>query len=207
MTWGLLIAAAYLLGSVPFSYLMVRAIEGSDIRTLGSGNAGATNVMRAAGKGPALLVLFLDVAKGAVPVAAGLRLGAPLRVLGAVAIAAVAGHVFSVFLELRGGKGVATAIGSLGTLAPAALAVSLLLFVVVVAWKRYVSLGSMVAVTAFPFTLVAMALWSGEQAPVEIVVAAGAIAALVIWRHRDNLHRLLAGSENRLGERSEARSA
>jgi glycerol-3-phosphate acyltransferase PlsY len=205
MTDAALVLGAYLLGSISWSYLVVHALTRSDVRTVGSGNAGATNVLRAAGRGPAILVLVLDIAKGAAAVLTVRALGAPPPVVGAAAAAVVLGHVYPVFLRFRGGKGVATTAGALGSLAPLPALLSLGVFVGVVAWKRYVSLGSIVAVASFPIlVLVAGRLaWIAPPSPWMVGCAVG-IAALVVAKHASNLRRLRAGTELRLGERREA---
>ncbi len=200
---GLAIAAsAYLLGSIPFSYLIVKFAKGRDVRTVGSGNAGATNVMRAAGKAAGVVALLLDCGKGVTAVAAARGMGAAPWVVGAAAAAVVAGHVFPVFLGFRGGKGVATAAGALGALEPAVMAACLVLFVLVVAWKRIISLGSMVAASAFPLLLLAGARL-GWLRPLGAwpVAAAFAIVALIVVRHAANIERLRQGIEPRLGDR------
>ena len=143
-------AGAYLLGSVSWSVVIVKLLQGLDVRTMGSGNAGATNVLRAAGKKAGVAVLALDVVKGITAVAVPRALDAPPAVVSGAAVAVVVGHVFPVFFGFRGGKGVATAAGALGTLAPPAMALGLVVFLVVVAWKRYVSLGSIVTAGALP---------------------------------------------------------
>jgi glycerol-3-phosphate acyltransferase PlsY len=197
-----IVLGAYLLGSVSFSYLIVKAKQGMDVRTVGSGNAGATNVLRASGKGPAALVLLLDVAKGIVAVTVARLLEATPPVVGAAAVAVVLGHVFPVFLGFRGGKGVATSAGALGALAPAALFFALLVFVVVVYWKRYVSLGSVTAAALVP-----LLAWTGQRLgwvrheDPWLIAASAAIALIVVIKHRTNLRRLLHGVEPRLGER------
>ena len=150
MTWISLVLVSYLLGAIPFAFLVVRWLSGVDIRQVGSGNVGATNVLRSTGMPTAALVLALDVAKGAAPVVVGQSLGAPPGVLGACALAAVLGHVFPVFLGFRGGKGVATAAGAIGAMSPAPMVAAVLVFGLAVVWKRYVSLGSMLAVGSFP---------------------------------------------------------
>jgi glycerol-3-phosphate acyltransferase PlsY len=200
-----LVVGSYLLGSVSWSTVIVRALRGFDIRTLGSGNAGATNVLRSAGRKPAVFVLLLDLAKGAVAVLTSRALAAPPSVVAGAAFAVVLGHVFPLFFGFRGGKGVATAAGALGALAPLALVLALMLFTGVVAWKRYVSLGSMVTAACFP----ALA-WLGAgldrsalQGP-WLLAASTAIAALVLLKHRGNLRRLLRAAEPRLGERPPA---
>lgn len=199
------LAGSYLLGSVSFSYLIVRMLQGRDVRTVGSGNAGATNVLRTAGKGPGIAALLLDLGKGVTAVLAARALAVPPLVVGGAAAAVVLGHVFPAFLGFRGGKGVATAAGALGALSPPAMALTLAVFVVVVAWKRYVSLGSIAAALAFPFLLLLCRrlgwVGAGER---ELFEAGLAIAALVLFKHRGNLRRLLAGTESRLGERRTA---
>ena len=198
-----LVAAAYLLGSVSFSFLIVKIKEGKDVRTLGSGNAGATNVLRASSLGAAVLTLLLDLAKGVAAVVGTRLLDAPPPVVGGAAFAVVLGHVFPVFLGFRGGKGVATAAGALGALEPLTMLASLAVFIAVVAWKRYVSLGSVLAALVFP-----LLAWAGyrlgwiSDANPSVVAASAAIAALVLYRHRSNLRRLRRGAEPRLGERA-----
>lgn len=205
MTDALLVVAAYLVGSISFSYLIVRLRQGVDVRTRGSGNAGATNVLRVAGPGPAVAALLLDVAKGVAPVLVARRLGADAWIVGATGIAAVLGHVFPLYHGLRGGKGVATAAGALGTLAPVPGLLAIATFALVVTATRYVSLGSITAAALYPFLvgLAARLGWidarPGELAP--LVACTAAIAAVVLWKHRSNVARLRQGTERRLGER------
>lgn len=196
-----LVAGAYLLGSVSFSYLVVKLKEGLDVRSVGSGNAGATNVLRAAGKGPAMLALLLDLIKGVAAVVGARAFEAPPPVVGGAAFAVVLGHVFPVFLNFRGGKGVATSAGALGALEPVAMLATLAVFVVVVLWKRYVSLGSISAALAFPLLVWTghRLGWGGGQGDLWIVAASGAIAGLIVFKHRSNLDRLRRGVEPRLG--------
>jgi len=199
---ALLVVGAYLLGSVSWSTMIVRAVQGLDIRTVGSGNAGASNVLRSAGGKPAAFVLLLDVAKGAAAVLVSRALAAPPAVIAGTAVAVVLGHVYPVFFGFRGGKGVATAAGALGALAPIAMLLGLAVFVAVVCWKRYVSVGSMVTAALLPL-LVGIGEWAG-WAPTGgpwLVAASAVIAALVIGKHRANLRRLARGTEPRLGER------
>ncbi len=196
------VLAAYLIGSIPFSYLIVWLARRTDVRTVGSGNVGATNVLRAAGRLPGALALALDAGKGVATVIAARRLGQPETVVAAAALAVVLGHVFPLFLRFRGGKGVATAAGALGSLSPAALLLSAVVFVALVAWWRYVSLGSVAAVASFPFFLWLHAAIGGQRRPHPAVLAcAAATAALILVKHRGNLARLRAGTERRLGER------
>lgn len=205
--WWILLLAAYLLGSVPFGYLIGREGAGVDVRRVGSGNVGATNVLRIAGKRPALAVLLLDLAKGCLPVLLGRVLGAPTVVLGAVAVVAVVGHVFPVFLGFRGGKGVATAIGAFLPLALLAALGAIGVFGLILAWKRYVSLASVVSAISFPLWVSLLGSTGWLKEPWWPVLVAGtAVATLIVIRHRENLRRIQDGSESRIGERLEVRS-
>ena len=195
-TAAALVGVAYLLGSVSFAVLLVRATTGKDIRTEGSGNAGATNVLRAHGKALGLLVAALDVGKGALAVGLVKLATADSRYAAAAGFAAILGHVFPLFYGFRGGKGVATAVGAFLVLAPWATLVCIALFVLVVAISKYVSLGSVVAMVLLP--PVAGLLF---QAPRPIVMAAAGAAVLIVLKHRENLKRLAAGSERRLGQK------
>jgi len=193
---------AYLLGSIPFGYILVRVFHGQDVRASGSGNIGATNVARSS---PALgaLTLLLDAAKGLLAMAAGSLLAASAGqataksryTLAAIAaVFAVIGHMFPVWLKFRGGKGVATSVGVFLALAPKTLLVALALFVALVAAFRYVSLGSIVAAAALP--MIAYGLHDYHSSP-GIMAATCAIAALIVIKHHDNVRRLLGGTENR----------
>ena len=196
-----LVLGAYLLGSISFSLLIVRYRRGFDLRDHGSGNAGASNVLRLAGKGPAAAALLLDVAKGVAPVQLGRALDAPGAWIGAASVAAVVGHVFPVFHGFRGGKGVATVAGALGSLAllPACLALGV--FSSVLAASRYISLASVAAVAGFPLLLYLCAGAGWTPAPPGwLVASAVVIAALIAFKHRDNFRRLAAGTEHRLGD-------
>jgi glycerol-3-phosphate acyltransferase PlsY len=192
----LVLAGAYLVGSIPFSYLVARAFGVADVRTVGSGNVGATNVMRSAGKGPGIAALVLDALKGAVATMAASRIvpgsewTAPLA-----AVAAVLGHVFPVWLGFRGGKGVATGAGALLPLAPGATGAAAVVFVLTLALTRYVSLSSMVSAAAL-----AVVAFLGNS-PRPVAICAALLALLVIVKHKGNIERLLAGTENRLGTR------
>ncbi|HYA95045.1 MAG TPA: glycerol-3-phosphate 1-O-acyltransferase PlsY [Terriglobales bacterium] len=193
---------AYLLGSIPFGYILVRVFRGQDVRDTGSGNIGATNVARAS-PGLGALTLFLDATKGLLAVTAGSLLAVsasrgtakPLYAFAAIAAAlAVVGHMFPIWLKFHGGKGVATSVGVLLALAPKTLLVAMALFVALVAAFRYVSLGSIIAAAAFP--LIAHALHDYHSSP-DILVTMCVIAALIIVKHRENIRRLLAGTESR----------
>ncbi len=189
-----LVGFAYLLGSVSFAVLLVRVATGKDIRAEGSGNAGATNVLRAHGKRLGLLVAALDIAKGALAVFLVRLVTGDSRYAAAAGFAAILGHVFPIFYGFRGGKGVATAVGAFLVLAPWATLVCIAVFVLVVAVTKYVSLGSVIAMALLP--PVAGLLFG---APRPIVMAAAGAAVLIVLKHRDNLKRLASGKERRLG--------
>ena len=187
---------AYLLGSISFSIVLVRIFFRKDIREEGSGNAGATNVLRNHGKKAGLAVALLDVAKGSAAVWAMGRVTADPAWLSIAAFAVVLGHVFPVFFRFRGGKGVATTVGAFLVLAPAPTAVAIGVFTAVVALTRYVSLGSVLAASALP--PVALYLF---HVPDPVALSAGATALLVLFKHRENLKRLASGTERRLGRK------
>jgi glycerol-3-phosphate acyltransferase PlsY len=189
-----LVGVAYLLGSISFAILLVRLRTGKDIRAEGSGNAGATNVLRAHGKGLALAVALLDVGKGAAAVALVRLATADPRYAAAAGFAAILGHVFPLFHRFRGGKGVATAVGAFGALAPLAILVCLGIFGVVVALTRYVSVASIVSMVLLP---PAAGMLFGYPRPA--VFAAAATALLIVFKHLPNLKRLARGEERRLG--------
>jgi len=191
---ALLVVGGYLLGSVSFALWLVRWRTGSDIRTVGSGNAGATNVLRAHGKGLAVAVALLDIGKGTAAVLLVRLVTADPRYAAAAGLTAVLGHVFPLFSGFRGGKGVATAVGAFLALAPLATVICLTVFLLIVAVSRYVSLGSVVAIVLLP---PAAGLLS--HAPRAVVVAAAATALVVVFKHVDNLKRLARGEERKLG--------
>lgn len=195
MTPGLLaVIAAYLLGGVPFGFILYRLLRGGDIRGMGSGNIGATNVARSAGWPAGVMTLVLDAAKGAAAVALARALCRedPAWVA-AAALSAVAGHCFPIFLKLRGGKGVATGCGAFALLHPAAMGVALAVFLLAVALTRIVSAGSILAAIAFP---IAFAMMGAGAAPASLAGAAGLV---IVARHHENIMRILSGAERRLG--------
>jgi glycerol-3-phosphate acyltransferase PlsY len=194
--------ASYLLGAIPTSYLVVRLVKGQDLRRLGSGNLGATNLYRTLGWRYAIPVGLFDLLKGMVPVVVfGPRAeGGPLVPL-LLGIAALLGHVFSVFVKFRGGKGVATGAGIVLGLAPWAFLAAFAIWAVIVAASGYVSLGSMVAALVLP---PAVYLLHPERR--ELVWLFALIAALIVFFHRANIKRLLAGTEHRFGRRAPAGS-
>jgi acyl phosphate:glycerol-3-phosphate acyltransferase len=194
-TTFLILAAAYILGSIPFGLILAKLFVGSDIRKAGSGNIGATNVARVAGPAAGILTLLLDAAKGATAVwLAGRFTDQSSTTMTLAAVAALLGHCFPVWLRFKGGKGVATALGVFLMLAPMAALGALLVFIIVsVAW-RYVSLGSVSAAAAMP--LLMYFLWAPGHAP-PLVVDFGTLfaSALVIVKHDANLQRLVDGTE------------
>ncbi|OLE38585.1 MAG: acyl-phosphate glycerol 3-phosphate acyltransferase [Candidatus Rokubacteria bacterium 13_1_20CM_2_70_7] len=196
MTTLAAVVAAYLIGAVPVGFLIARAFGIGDIRRQGSGNIGATNVLRTAGRLPALLTLVGDIAKGYVAVAAGgvLGGGAP-EITAAATVAAIVGNCWSVFLLFRGGKGVATGLGAFLKLVPLAALPAAVTWLAVTLTFRYVSLGSLLAALCVPLG----ALLFGY--PPATVAACVVATAVVVLRHHENIARLLAGTERRLGER------
>jgi glycerol-3-phosphate acyltransferase PlsY len=187
----LLLAAAYLLGSVPTGLLLARAFGDVDIRTAGSGNIGATNVYRTLGKKLGVMTLVGDCLKGLIPVLAARHLEFSDPWIAAVGLAAFLGHVYTVFLGFKGGKGVATALGVFLGISPVSVLAAIVVFVAVLLTWRFVSLASMAAAAVVP-SLVAFF----EKRP-SFTLLALVVAALVIWRHRENIQRLREGTESR----------
>ena len=198
------VLGAYLLGSIPFGYILVRVTAGEDVRETGSGGTGATNVTRRAGRGAGLLTLGLDAAKGAAAVVcARWLLTADFGVnwwVAACAVAVVVGHIFPVWLGFRGGKGVATGLGVFLSLAPLAVVCALVVFLLIVWRTRYVSLGSIAASAVIPLAIWAMSVtaWGEPAAFAPLLTTAVIGSGLIILMHRANIGRLLRGTENRL---------
>jgi len=188
---------AYLLGSIPFGYLIVRWQRGIDVRATGSGSIGATNVMRNLGVLGFVATFILDAGKGllAVLLASKLTFQNPTWVA-AAAFAAVVGHCFPVWLRFRGGKGVATGVGVFIAIAPLQVLLVLVIFAIVVAIWRYVSLGSIVATAAFPVLVYYM-----KHPPIQVVLGAAGAALVIIARHHANIARLLKGTESKVGQK------
>jgi glycerol-3-phosphate acyltransferase PlsY len=188
------VAFGYLVGSVPFAHLFARR-RGIDLRQVGSGNVGATNVLRTSGARQGVLVMCLDAAKGAIAVlvAAAVTNGPATPV--AAGLAAVIGHIYPVWLGFRGGKGVATAAGVFAVLAPLALGIAAGVFVLAVWVTRYISVGSMAGAIALAVSAAA------SEAPGAVAVGAIVAALIIVHRHRGNLARLLSGTERRVGQR------
>jgi glycerol-3-phosphate acyltransferase PlsY len=221
-TYIIVAVIAYLLGSIPFGYILVRVFTGADVRAQGSGNIGATNVARTGRKGLAIATLVLDAAKGvlAVFIAQLLTPGwvtgvssaisrppitplpetgnLSLELMAIAALFAILGHMYPFWLKFKGGKGVATGLGVFIALAPKAVLIVLVFFLIVVAITRYVSLGSIVAAAVFPFAFYYM--HPQHSTPLIMTMISG-VSLLIIWKHRENIRRLVAGNENKFGTR------
>lgn len=183
---------AYLLGSIPTGLLISKYIGGVDIRNIGSGNIGATNVLRAMGSKYGAITLLADALKGFIPVILAILLLDSPPWIGFVMVASVLGHTFPVFLKFRGGKGVATGFGALLALKPSIAIMLLILFVVVVIKWRYVSLGSLTAAATLPIFLAL------SPDPRSYFIAGTVVSMLVFWRHKENIKRLWDGVENKV---------
>lgn len=189
------IVLGFVIGSLPFGYLLVRLLHGGDIRDVGSGNIGATNVGRVLGRTGWMATLLLDGGKGALAVViGGLLFPASQWTPSAAGIAAIFGHCFTPWLGFRGGKGVATMLGTFLVLSPLATAGALLVFALVATASRFVSMASIAAALALP-----VLVWA-TSGPFPVVAVAGATAALVLYRHRTNIQRLRRGTEARIGQ-------
>jgi len=195
--WSILLS--YLLGSIPSGYWLGKLLKGIDIRQHGSGNPGATNVFRVLGTGPGVVTLLLDILKGAMPVLWAQRVHPEsLAVAVVTGVAAIMGHTTSPFLGFRGGKGVATSAGVFGALLPLPSAIALGTFLVTLLISRMVSASSILGALALP-----LAAFSLAEPPL-LAYTSAAIAALVIWRHRSNIRRILARTESRIGSKGSA---
>ena len=191
-----LLLAIYLIAAIPTGVVLTRLMGLDDVRSKGSGNIGATNVYRVAGKLPGILTLCGDILKGFLPLLMVRLVLAPSAAqLGLAGVVAIVGHCYPVYLRFRGGKGVATALGIFLVLDPLAVLGGCLAFLVAVALTRYISLGSVLAAAAVPL----LTLLLGR--PLPLVFSACAIGSLIIWRHRDNLRRLLGGTESHFGSK------
>jgi glycerol-3-phosphate acyltransferase PlsY len=190
------ILLAYLIGSIPFAWMLARRWGAADLRHAGSGNLGAANVLRVTGVTAGALVAALDMAKGAVSVWLAGRVSDAPSAAAVAGLAAIVGHIYPIWLRFRGGKGVATACGAFAVLAPTAVAPALALFVGVVWATKYISLGSMLATLALP--PLAYALGSSNV----VVGVAAVAAAIIVFRHRSNLSRLRLHTERRIGAKA-----
>src|SRR5215469_7597669 len=188
----LALLAAYLLGAIPFGYLLVKWKTGGDVRRAGSGNIGATNVLRTTGRAAGVATLLLDIAKGYVAVmVAGHLTGDSALWMSAATLAVMAGHSYPVFLRFQGGKAVASFVGAFLALTPGALVLALVIFLGVMLWTRHVSMASIVAAATFP-----LAVWILLQPAWPVWGSALVAAAFIIYRHRSNIERLRSGTEH-----------
>lgn len=195
--YALVIIVSYLLGSIP-SGLVLGKLRGLDVRRYGSGNIGSTNVLRTVGIGEGVVVLGADVLKGVVATVMGRYIiGTPAGEM-AGGLAAVVGHDWSIYIRFQGGRGVATAAGALLVMSPEVTGAGIGIFIIVVALTRYVSLGSMMA--AVGAVAVMGALTALDREPVEYLIYIGIAAGLIVFQHRDNIGRLLSGTESKLGD-------
>ena len=196
------VIGSYLIGSIPCGLILGR-LRGVDVREYGSGRTGTANVLRTIGKKAAAVALICDLLKGVIAVIiARYVLGSPVGEM-AAGFAAVAGHDWSIFIKFKGGRGVATSVGGLFVMAPLAGVGGIAVFVLVIALFRYVSLGSIVGALAGVAIMVAFTAL--DRAPWEYLVYTGVVVALIVFQHRDNIGRLLSGSENKLGQKGERR--
>ena len=188
----LAVVIAFVVGGIPFGYVLVRLKTGRDVRSMGSGNIGATNVLRTTGRAVAIVTLLLDIGKGffAVWLAARLCADSPLW-MSAAALAVILGHAYPVFLKFHGGKAVASFIGAFLYLAPVAMLSILVIFVMVVAATRHISLGSIIAAGTFP-----LGVWIIQHPPEPILITALIAGAFIVYRHRANIERIRAGNEH-----------
>ncbi|MBI5634001.1 MAG: glycerol-3-phosphate 1-O-acyltransferase PlsY [Nitrospirae bacterium] len=194
MKLAFLALAAFLIGSIPIGQIIAKS-RGVDLQNAGSGNIGATNVLRTTGKLPALFTLIGDFAKGMAVVWLAGFFDIGILYQGVVGIIAVLGHNFSIFLKFKGGKGVATSLGVLSIYAPLAALVTVILWLMIVALTRYSSLGAVISFCSLPLSIVL--LDSKEKLPIAIIMS-----IILLVRHRDNIRRLLAGTESRVGRKA-----
>ena len=187
----LLILFAYLAGSIPIGVLLAR-LKGKDPRKTGSGNIGATNVMRSAGKALGIITLIGDILKGFIPTFIAVQLGVPAFIIALVGLAAFSGHLFPIFLKFKGGKGVATGAGVFLAINPLVILISFIIFVIVFLIWKYVSLGSLVGTGIIPLSFFLF------KTPTEYILLSLLIACGVFIKHKDNIKRLLAGTENKV---------
>jgi len=197
----LALVAAYLIGAIPFGYLLVKWTTGADIRASGSGNIGATNVLRTTGWKTGAATLLLDIAKGYFAVwLAGRMSGDSAAWMSAAALAVMAGHAYPIFLGGKGGKAVASFVGAYLCLTPLPLAATLVVFAVMVAATRHISVGSIVGAGTFP-----LAVWLISHPPLPVLLAAIVSGAFIVYRHQENMQRLRAGTENVFSLRGRSR--
>lgn len=192
----LALLASYLIGSLSFGYMAGKLLRGIDIRQFGSGNTGTTNIQRTLGTGPAIIVLLLDVGKGLAAVILARALTGSPSVQMLSGVLAVLGHNWPLFHRFKGGRGIATSIGVMLGLAWQVLLIAVAVGITIVTVTRYVSLGSVIGVILVPILMIAFAM------PPAYIIFGTVLAVFAVWRHRQNIARLLAGTENKLGEKS-----
>lgn len=203
--FNLIFAASisYLIGSIPTTYIIAKLLRGIDIREHGSGNIGATNLMRVVGKTPGIIALLLDVGKGVLPVVLlapiyyrpQMVISEPLfRVI--LGLSAVSGHIWTIFLRFKGGKGVATTIGVFIGLAPLVTSLGLVIWLIVVLFSKYVSLGSLIMATSLPFLMIIFAK------PIEYIILSVILCVFISYKHKSNIKRLIDGTEYKIGQRA-----
>jgi glycerol-3-phosphate acyltransferase PlsY len=190
----LLIICAFVMGSIPVGVIVAKT-KGIDLKKIGSGNIGATNVLRSLGKGPAALTLFGDMLKGALAVALGKYFGLGTFYQGLIGLSAILGHNFSLFLGFRGGKGVATSLGVFLLYSPQTALITFIIWIVVVLTTKYSSLGALISFGLLPLTIIL--LDSKDKLPVAVLVT-----LFILIRHTDNIRRLIKGTERKIGERT-----
>jgi glycerol-3-phosphate acyltransferase PlsY len=190
----ILLIAAFVLGSIPFGIITAKA-KGIDLKKIGSGNIGATNVLRSLGKWPAVITLLGDILKGTLAVAIGKYSGVEPLYEGLIGISAILGHNFSLFLGFRGGKGVATSLGVLFIYAPPAALVTLIIWIGVVLFTKYSSLGAIVSFALLPLNVMLFDFQDKTKIFISIL-----ISLFIILRHMDNIKRLMNGSERKIGQ-------
>lgn len=191
---ALLIICAFVMGSIPVGVIVAKT-KGIDLKKIGSGNIGATNVLRSLGKGPAAVTLFGDMLKGALAVALGKYFGLEAFYQGLIGLSAILGHNFSLFLGFRGGKGVATSLGVFLLYSPQTALITFIIWIVVVLTTKYSSLGALISFGLLPLTIIL--LDSKDKLPVAVLVT-----LLILIRHIDNIRRLIKGTERKIGERA-----
>jgi glycerol-3-phosphate acyltransferase PlsY len=191
---ALLVICAFIMGSIPVGMLVAKA-KGVDLKKIGSGNIGATNVLRSLGKGPAALTLFGDMLKGTLAVALGQYFGLGTFYQGLIGLSAILGHNFSLFLGFRGGKGVATSLGVFLLYSPQTALITFIIWIVVVLTTKYSSLGALISFGLLPLTIIL--LDGKDKLPVAVLVT-----LFILMRHTDNIRRLIKGTERKIGERA-----
>ena len=199
--YAIIVPISYILGSIPWGFLIAHVVKGIDLRQYGSGNTGTSNVLRTTGGAFAVVALVLDLTKGLLAVFLARAIVDTPSAEVTAGLAALAGHNWSAFLGLKGGRGIATGLGGLLVMQPLTAVLAMAAFSLVTLPTRYLSLGSIVSVIAAFLSLLAIVLM--DQSPATYLAYTGVGGVIIIWRHRDNIGRLLHGTERRLGQRAE----